>query len=108
VTKKFTYRASDATRSLEVVQRKLAKARAQVRDLEAEERGLKGFAIEYFDIDEVCDVEYQDGTVLRVTRSQYDMPHLDQEKVLKDYAKQGRKAPYTNTVVESLKVKKIQ
>lgn len=108
MTKKFTYRASDATKSLEVVQRKLARARAQVRDLEAEERGLKGFAIEYFDTDEVCDIEYQDGTVLRVTRSQYPINHMDQERVLRDYAKMGRKAPYTQTLVESLKVKKIQ
>ena len=106
-TRRFTYKASDATTSLEAVQRRLSAARKKVAQLEQEERNLKGYLIPYFDPEERIDLEFDDGTVMRVTRSQYDMYTMDQEAVKRVFERLKKKVPYNKTVVQKLTVKKV-
>jgi hypothetical protein len=105
--RRFTYKASDATQSLEHIQKRLALARKRVRELEAEERELKGYLIPYFDDDEVVDLEFTDGTVMRIKRSEYDMFTIDEDRVKAVFSKLRKPVPYKKTVVQKLTVRRL-
>lgn len=105
---RFTYKASDATLALGDVQAKLRAARKRVADLEARERELKGYLIPYFDDEELVDLEFADGTVMRVRRSEYDMFTIDQDRVKAVFNKLRKPVPYKKTTVQKLRVRRVR
>jgi len=102
---RFTYKASEATLGLAAVQKKLALARKRVRELEAEELGLKGFLVPYYNEGELVDVEYPDGTVVQVSRAEFERFDVDDEAVKAFYAKHNRPVPYKKTTINKFTAK---
>lgn len=106
MTFRFTYKASDAATRLCEIQKKLSLARKRVSELEQEERNLRAFLVPYFDPNEKIDLEFPDGSVLRVSCSQYEMFTLDQDAVKNVFAKLRKRVPYNKTVINKMMIKK--
>ena len=105
MVKRFTYKASDATQKVFSIQTRLARARALVARLEAEERGYKAFLLDYYDPGKTL-VEFPENRTLEVLLSEFEMEVLDQEKAKRLILRAGKRIPYMRVSVTKLKVSK--
>ena len=79
MTKRFTPKASDFTALLADTQKDISRLRAQLAELEAKERNLKGYLSQFFDYG-TTEVDYGDN-VLVVTFSETERKKLPQNTV---------------------------
>jgi hypothetical protein len=103
MTKRFTAKASTWTERLGVVQQSQAKLRAQLAELDAEERSLKSFLFNFYD-EGKTEVALSNKT-LEVSVSCTERLIMNQDKVRTFYAKMGVKVPVSKVDVVSFRVK---
>jgi hypothetical protein len=104
MTKRFTPKASDFTSLLADTQKDISRLKAQLAELEAKERNLKGYLSKFFD-QGVTEVDYGDKTLI-VTYTESERNYLDQQKAKVLLARAGMKVPTFTSKVLTFKVKK--
>jgi hypothetical protein len=103
MSKRFTYNAGQATGSLADVQRKIARRRRELSALEAEERGLKAFLGDFYDLGETEILI--DNQLVEVTCAETERFIIDQDKVTRFYNSNNKRVPYKRVVISTLKAK---
>lgn len=102
-TRRFTAKASTFTERLSVVQAEQAKLRAKMAALDAEERSLKAFLVDFYD-EGKTEVSLSNNKTLTVSVSTTERNIMDQDRVRSLLARLGKKVPSNTIEIVSFRV----